>query len=260
MSNFEVFTDSLDKLLEKLSKFKYVLLAGDLNVDLMAPSNNRLKLYSILNLHNMKPSVTSPARKTTTSSTCIDNIFINFSPKDILNSNVNVFSDLGDHKHAQIISISVDKMEMMTKLLVRSYTPNQMQAFTLALSKANFSSLYSLGNVDDQLSHFYDIFLYLFNSNFPYKNISLGGRKKKDWITKGIQISSDKKRALYSLSLYSTDPTFHSYYRTYCKILQKVVRQAKRQYTLNSINKAPKHKKNKDHLECSQEFFEVKQE
>ncbi|KAL1447728.1 hypothetical protein WDU94_003580 [Cyamophila willieti] len=192
----------------------------------------------------MKPTVNVPTRITPTRATCIDNIFINFSPKSILNPVQNLFTGIGDHKHAQVISFPIKDKEKTEKVFMRSYTNNRIISFSQTLADTDFNPIQSYSSdVNAQVSLFYNIFLSAFNSHFPLKSISLKNHKRKEWITKGILISTKKKRALFNLTLHSDDPSLHSYYHSYCKILQKTVRAAKRQHAISSINKAPKQKK-----------------
>ncbi|KAL1447140.1 hypothetical protein WDU94_013895 [Cyamophila willieti] len=192
----------------------------------------------------MKPTVNVPTRITPTRATCIDNIFINFSPKSILNPVQNLFTGIGDHKHAQVISFPIKDKEKTEKVFMRSYTNNRIISFSQTLADTDFNPIQSYSSdVNAQVCLFYNIFLSAFNSHFPLKSISLKNHKRKEWITKGILISTKKKRALFNLTLHSDDPSLHSYYHSYCKILQKTVRAAKRQHAISSINKAPKQKK-----------------
>ncbi|KAL1463833.1 hypothetical protein WDU94_015538 [Cyamophila willieti] len=243
-SDINIFFDCLDLVLQKVVSFKYIFVCSDTNVDLHKDTNDRLRLFSILNLYNLKPSVFTPTRVTSTTSTCIDNIFINFPPRLLVNSNLNnIFSGIGDHKHGQVIKFNIDKSTRIEKIYKRSFSPNQISAFLDSLSQADFSQIYQLPLVDDQLSFFYDTFLLLFNSHFPYKTASVGRKRRKEWITKGIRVSSENKRSLFNLSLHTSDPSFLSYYHTYCRILKKVVKEAKGSYTVQQIKRAPKQKK-----------------
>ena len=76
---------------------------------------------------------------------------------------------------------------------------------------------------------FLNIFINIFEASFPvkYKNLNTN---KRDWITKGIKVSCRHKRSLYILSRSCDDPRIKKYYKTYCLILKKVIREAKRQY------------------------------
>jgi hypothetical protein len=66
--------------------------------------------------------------------------------------------------------------------------------------------------------------------------------KKKDiinkWITKGIRISCKRKRTLYSLVKKSSDERLKLYYKRYCNILVKVIKEAKKLNYHKLINKS----------------------
>ena len=56
-------------------------------------------------------------------------------------------------------------------------------------------------------------------------------------MTEGIKISINHKRELYLNSTNSRNPTLKAYYKLYCKLLSKVIREAKKlQYKKTDIN------------------------
>ncbi|KAI5729120.1 hypothetical protein M8J77_025680 [Diaphorina citri] len=205
-------------------------------------------------MFNVKPSILTPTRIQGDRHSCIDNILVNFPVRNILNNNTNIFSGLGDHKHAQIVSFRVDGKNATTKILTRTYRVSQIERFTQALGSADFSPVYERTDVNDKMLCFYDIFLSLFNLHFPYKTVTVGNSKRKRWITRGIKISSAKKRELFLLCKNSGDPSLLEYYRTYSRTLQQVVRAAKKLDTQNRINNAPQHKKAKTIWEVVNSF------
>ncbi|KAI5730873.1 hypothetical protein M8J77_001248 [Diaphorina citri] len=130
--------------------------------------------------------------------------------------------------------------------------------FIEALAQTNFSHIYNTPNVNDKLTIFYNIFLHLFNQYFPYKITTLGAHKRKSWITRGIIISSARKRALFNVCKYTTDPSIHDHYKKYSKTLQNVVREAKKKSTTERIKKAPKNKKSRVVWDVVKEFSKNK--
>ena len=54
-------------------------------------------------------------------------------------------------------------------------------------------------------------------------------KKKKDciWMTKGIKISINHKRELYLISRNSKNPKLKQYFKSYCRLLSKVIKEAK---------------------------------
>jgi hypothetical protein len=73
------------------------------------------------------------------------------------------------------------------------------------------------------------IFLNNFGACFPLKNKSIG-KIKNDWITQGIKISSNIK-GVYVYSRNSNYAQTKVFYHIYCKILNKVIKEAKKHYS-----------------------------
>jgi ribosomal protein L33 len=53
---------------------------------------------------------------------------------------------------------------------------------------------------------------------------------KNDWITQGIKISCRHKISLYTFTKNSNNPKAKAHYNKYCKILRKVIKEAKNQH------------------------------
>ena len=58
------------------------------------------------------------------------------------------------------------------------------------------------------------------------------------WITLGIKTSCKRKRELFLLNRNNNNPALKKYYKTYCKILAKVIKEAKRLSYNNRILKS----------------------
>ena len=55
-------------------------------------------------------------------------------------------------------------------------------------------------------------------------------KDKNDWITQVIKISCKHKRSLYAFTKNSNYPKAKPHYIKYCKILRKVIKEAKKQH------------------------------
>jgi exonuclease III len=76
--NFLLFLSTLDSILGKLfTNSLNIVICGDLNINYLEDSTNKLKLDSLLASYNLHSTVDIPTRITNSSSTTIDNIFIN---------------------------------------------------------------------------------------------------------------------------------------------------------------------------------------
>jgi hypothetical protein len=65
-------------------------------------------------------------------------------------------------------------------------------------------------------------------SIFSKKKITVN-KKENTWMTRGIKISLNHKRELYLNSKHSNDHTLKNFYKLYCKILSRVIKEAKKQ-------------------------------
>jgi len=73
--------------------------------------------------------------------------------------------------------------------------------------------------------------LHLVGILFPHTNTI-------SWITLGIKTSCKRKRQLFLLNRNNNNPALKKYYKTYCKILAKVIKEAKRLSYNNRILKS----------------------
>jgi hypothetical protein len=54
--------------------------------------------------------------------------------------------------------------------------------------------------------------------------------KQNDWITQGIKISCKHMRSLYNVMMNNYDSEAKEHYVKYCRILKKVIKEAKNQH------------------------------
>jgi hypothetical protein len=60
--------------------------------------------------------------------------------------------------------------------------------------------------------------------------------KENTWMTRGIMVSINHKRELYLNSKCSNDSGLKDFYKLYCKILTRVIREAKQQQYSRKIS------------------------
>jgi hypothetical protein len=87
---------------------------------------------------------------------------------------------------------------------------------------------------------FLNNYLRIFYTSFPLKKV-IERVNKNHWITPGLRISCNQKKYLYLLSRDSNDANMKKHYKQYCKILARVIIEAKRSMynnqMVNSVNK-----------------------
>jgi len=89
-------------------------------------------------------------------------------------------------------------------------------------------------NVNDMFNQFLNTYLRYYNASFlkTYVNTK---HSHNAWITKGIIISSKRKKELFTLSRISNNYNLKLYYKKYCSILTKVICNAKKLHCNNII-------------------------
>lgn len=167
-SDISIFYDTLEKILQKICKIKYIAICGDFNINLLQNTPEKSKFLDFLKTFHIRPTVYSITRSQ--SGTCLDNILVNFPKQIITNKDVNIFNGLGDHGLAQIISFPIDKKKNgVEKILTRSFTAPKIEKFKESLAKANFSQVYASHDVNEKVSLFYSIILPLLNHFFSHQ-------------------------------------------------------------------------------------------
>jgi len=73
----------------------------------------------------------------------------------------------------------------------------------------------------------------IFYASFPLTKIN--NVTKTLWITIGIKTSCIQKRKLYLACRNSTNPHIKGYYKCYCNILPKVIKEGKKHHYYNQI-------------------------
>ena len=91
--------------------------------------------------------------------------------------------------------------------------------------------------VDTLFSSFLNNYLRIFHEHFPQHKF-IKRHNNTPWMTPGIRISCKHKRLLYLFTRNSNDTSLKKHYKQYCKILTKVIKEAKKYTYNNQINKS----------------------
>ena len=80
------------------------------------------------------------------------------------------------------------------------------------------------------LSYFHTRIKDIYENSFPLIRISRRAFKDKNWITKGLKVSSKRKDKLYSKWMQSNNPSDELLYKSYKKIYEKISNKAETHY------------------------------
>jgi hypothetical protein len=99
--------------------------------------------------------------------------------------------------------------------------------FQLQLSYENWEEIFMEDDAYISFNRFLNIYLRIFHSSFIKKQKNCN-TIFKPWLTKGIKTSCNRKRELYLNTRHNNEIEHKLYYKHYCKILSKVMKEAKR--------------------------------
>jgi hypothetical protein len=180
--------------------------------------------------------VNFPTRITSTSSSAIDNIFVDkrstYSIKPYING-------LSDHNAQLLILNDVDQPTSDSKpLYIRNFNKFAIAEFQSLLSEELWEDVFDNTDVNIMFKNFLNKYLRFYNASFLKKNISKSTLSRSGWITNGIIISCKRKKELYVLSKITNNCNLKLYYKKYCSLLTKVIRHAKKLYFNNIIHRS----------------------
>ncbi len=166
------FTSNLDKLLENLPKKRSIIIAGDMNIDLLKYQNeNNLNYITTFMSHRFLPYIITPTRITSHSATCIDLIFLRIN-KDLGNTDVTsgiIFSDLSDHLPCFMSLKSNQNSNVTTRPLIRLFGESQCNKFVELMREQPWHQLYT--HHEDWYSVFIEKVKSIFERSFPKTRI-----------------------------------------------------------------------------------------
>jgi hypothetical protein len=236
---------SLLKLLQKESKKKYIYICTDnnfnvLNCDVqfyLPHSNNCLEnteksfygynkytqeYINLLLSYGYTLNFNEATRVTCTSQTCIDNIITN----SIVHRGKKHTSETGMSDHKALLLILVSNIMVIKtptkndKITKRVFNEKRIDQFKekIQLQDWDYDKFLS---TDENYSKFLNTFLSIFQITFPIMSFNAKETRKIKWITKGLIISSKRRRHLHREMKQSKDDKIISYYKSYNKIYKK---------------------------------------
>jgi len=99
--------------------------------------------------------------------------------------------------------------------------------FIFKLSNESWDGVFNNNDVNLMFNSFLNTYLKIFYFSFPLIR-SKSRNYSNNWITLGIKISCKQKRELFLLTRNINNSALKPHYKAYCKILVKVIKEAKR--------------------------------
>ena len=130
----------------------------------------------------------------------------------------------------------MDKLINKTQSIRKFY---KFSIFQLAvnLNYENWDNVFIEEEVNTVFNNFLNTYLRIFNFSFLLQKV-YSTHNNKPWITAGIKTSCQHKRELYLISRDRNNFKLKVHYKSYCLILSKVIKAAKKLYYNNKISKS----------------------
>ena len=238
-TDINIFNQYLESMLQIVkSEKKQVYLLGDWNINLLnadkhAPSQDFLNLmYS----HSLFPVITKPTRVTSKSATLIDNIFTNniFHADKVLTGILH--SDITDHY--PIFHISHDHLSYSENHYIkrRISSPDNIMKFSNTLNEHNWDHVLSNEDPQSAYSAFMKDYVDIYNSCFPIKNIKIGYKTRKPWLSEGLKKSIKTKNKMYHKHRKSGNKKHECLYKQYRNRLNGLLFIAEKEHYEKLLN------------------------
>ena len=194
--DLEYFFDQLEIIFNSLQnpKIKFIL-CGDLNINFIRSSHNKTQLDNLLNMHNLKQTISFPTRITTTTATTIDNIFIDKNSNYSIHPYINRLSN----HDAQILHLNdLGQLKRPSKfILIRDFNKYNIANFQMTLSYEQWKDVFGVYNVNIMFKNFLNVYLRCYHSTFPVTKKYIYKHTQNEWKTKGIRVSCKRKKRYF---------------------------------------------------------------
>jgi len=223
---FTNFLKNLESVLNSwFSNKTELVICGDININYLENCRKRQQLDALLQTYNLIGTVSFPTRKTNASTTAFDNIFTARTK----NYTIYPFTNgLSDHE-AQILVIEniIFAKQRSNTTTKRDINDQRIMEFTSLLSYENWEEIFVEDDANLSFNTFLNVYLRILYSCFIKKRKN-SNTTSKPWLTKGIKTSCNRKRELYLKVRDSNETEYNLWYKSYCKILSKVIKEAKK--------------------------------
>lgn len=229
-----LFKTKFESLLEFLSnKYKYIIVVGDINLDIDSKSVHSRDIYNLITTLGITHLISEPTRITVNCRSCLDNILTNIEISrleagtcdPIVSDHLGVFLRIQDK-----LLINCDG-----SFKERVITKNKIRNFTLKLSDVQWDyNFISNLNCSDLSVLILNTLCSIANITFPIKCVQRGTNNVK-WFNKELremkQILSTSKKA------FNADPTDNNWstFRANRMNYKKTLRLEKRKFYSNEI-------------------------
>ena len=212
---------------------KDIIILGDLNCDLLAPSKPEFSaLNSLCSLLTLKQLISEPTRVTQTSQSLIDVILT--SNEDLVKCNKVLYTTISDHF---LVSCELNLKRPRSDppcITTRSYKTFDPEAFSKDISSVPWNTVGILDHVDDQVSMFNSLFLEVLDQHAPktFKAI----HKKSRVISPEIKTLMSQRDSLHKTARQTGQSSDWQAYRSIRQQVKAEIRSSETKIIREEIN------------------------
>ena len=230
------FLFSLNTIMKTLSHSnKTLILAGDLNIDLLATTKNQnMEYLCLMAEHGLFPAITKPTR----GNACLDHFFMNKIDRAI---GVICSSDITDHDIV-ILGLTANMPCSNTKTRVK--IKYNIDGIKKELRDVSWDEIFDPNDINKSVNSFCSRLNYIINKHTSKKNLKRSERNFKPWITPGlIRCMRHRDRLHMQSRKYPNDTLkrfIYTRYRNFCNDLLRKLKTKYDSYNLSLCEKNPK--------------------
>lgn len=218
--DINIFTNSLDEILQTLTSYKNIILIGDININILPDSRDptALNYLNLCSFHGLLPAHTLPTHQ---SGSCLDHIMLksNISAQALIPN-----STVTDHRAALITLFQklpqLDRTQLITKLNKHNLERD--------LCNIDFGPVYSTADADSSMSYLIQNVQQAIISNTTKVHVKNKYYNIKPWITPGLIRCMRHRDRLHSRAKSNPNNAIlqltYKRYRNFCNNLLKNVK------------------------------------
>ena len=237
-TDYKVFSQVFDSLQFLVSKYRHVVMLGDLNIDYLKREEARYKFFSseIVECLGLTQIVTKPTRITQFTKSLIDLILVS-SPKNVKFWDVTNCPFHADHELIYM-SYNFKKEKFSPKVISKREMKNfSSEDFLNKLDFAPWGNIYAVPEnaIDDQVTIIENVFRTVLDDVAPFKTFRVT-RPPTPWLSEKIKEKMNERDKLRAVYKKSFDPIIFEKYKDLRNEINHEKRAAKVKHFNSKIN------------------------
>ncbi|XP_059047597.1 uncharacterized protein LOC131843024 [Achroia grisella] len=230
----DTFIDALTESVSHFSNFKYMVLLGDFNVNMLDKSSiGFVKIDQFLRYLNLEQVVKDPTHTSVSSETLIDLVCTNCKIRDVTVDNIT-----GSLGHSMVnISLNLKKTKVLPSFVTyRPMNKINIDQFNRDLIVLNWESVSKMSSVNSMVDKFNFLLLSLFDQHAPLVTTKFKHATPLPWITDVIKLMIQLRNKAHNKYRKSGSETHKNYYKELKKLVSKSIESEKRAYYNHFVN------------------------